>query len=972
MRRHTNPSFLETVVDQLYQKHGHHLQELTLIFPNKRTGSVFEQCLAARGQPVQSPQILTLAALVEERSGLRIAPTLPLVFELYQTFRTLQPYQESFERFYAWGAILLQDFDVLDKYLLGQAGQLFTNLLEQKELEHTYEHLTDAQKAAIRSFWRSFDQRLSKHQHDFLRLWKLLPQVYERFRERLLTQGIGYEGLCYSSVCDDLDRGSLILNYRRLALVGFNALHTAAEKLFAWLQAQVPTDFYWDVDAYYMEDERQEAGYYLRAHQHKPYFQQSFIKPFPARIQQATSRITLWGVATAVGQAQVASTQLQALMEEQGTQFSAGKTAIVLANEALYLPVLHALPNGVQPVHSTLGYPLHHTHSYQLLKSSLDLQAAKSQAGCPPGYLPTPAVITILGHPHVKYCNEALAQQTIHDLQKKSAVYAKQTDLVAASSLYQALFSPLAPTDDLIAYLLAVLAQLTPYFQGQIVPVPAIEKEAWQQLDQQLSQLQQTVSPLPPSSLQDFIQLLQQLVLPIQLSPGQASGNGLQILRVWETGSLDFDNVFILGMNEGIFPASPAQPSFIPYNLRRGYGLPTADTFQAALDAYYFYRLLQRSQHVCITYSTNPLTGNAGEMSRYLWQLLYEAKLPIERHWVAPTIQVNTASPIVIKKDAQILQALDKFMVKPGQETHRLSPAALNTYLTCRLRFYFQYIAQLREAPQLPKAMDAMHFGSLFHQVIEALYTPLVQEKLHRPIQPKDLAALIPQVATVVQTTWEHTLHQGQRAWVAAQGQHAIAQATMTRLIQQLLVLDQAYAPFELLGLEVGRYDTALNINFALDAGRHVGLGGIIDRVDQKAGVVRVLDYKTGMDDRRIESIAALFDRHTPQRNPAAFQTLFYAWLFKQRPLGSGHKIVPGIISTRLSFEKNFDTHFLLKQAGTQDYVPIKDIDPYQSTFETGLRSALEELLSPEVPFTQTEDLTQCTTCPYKGICQRY
>ena len=966
------PSFLETVIDQLYQKHGRHLQELTVIFPNKRTCSAFEQCLAARTPPVQSPQILTLEALVEQLSGLRIAPTLSLVFELYQTFRALQPYQEPFERFYAWGAILLQDFDVLDKYLLGQAGQLFTNLLEQKELEQTYEHLTEVQKAAIRSFWQSFDQRLSKHQHDFLRLWKLLPQVYERFREQLRIQGMGYEGLCYTSVCDRLDQGSLILHHPSLALVGFNALHTAAEKLFAWLQAQVPTDFYWDVDAYYMEDERQEAGHYLRAHQHKPYFRQSFPKPFPARIQQATSKITLWAAATQVEQAHIASTQLQALMAAQGDQFSPSKTAIVLANESLYLPVLHALPSAVQPVRSTLGYPLHHTHSYQLLRSLLDLQVATSQAGCPPGHLPTPAVIDILGHPHIKYFDEALAQQTRHDLQQRNAFYTKCAKLSAASSLYKALFNPLAGASDPTKYLLAVLSQLAPYFQSQVAPVPAIEKEAWQQLSQQLSQLQQTMQPLAKSSLQDFIQLLHQIVLPIQLSPSKAASSGLHILRVWETGGLDFDNVFILGMNESIFPASPAQPSFIPYNLRKGYGLPTADTFQAALDAYYFYRLLQRAQHVCITYSTSTLAGKTGEMSRYLWQLLYEAKLPIKRQWTAPTIQVQTASPIIIKKDAQILQALDKFVAKPGQEVHRLAPAAINTYLACRLRFYFQYIAQLREAPQLPKDIDAVRFGSLLHQVMETLYTPLVQDNLHRPIQPSDLAALAPEVAKVVQATWARILHQGQRAWVATQGQHAIAQATMTKLVQQLLALDQAYAPFELLGLEIGRNDTSLHINFELSAGRYIGLKGIIDRADHKAGLVRVLDYKTGTDDRRITSIASLFEPHAPQRNQAAFQTLFYAWLFRQGRSFAGHTVVPGTISTRLSFEKKFDTHFLLKQADTPGHLPIKDIAPYQRAFEEGLRTVLQELLAPETPFTQTEDLAQCTTCPYKGICQRY
>ena len=825
MPYNNTPSFLAAVADQLYKKHGRHLQELTLVFPNKRTGQAFEQCLAARiTKPIWSPQVLTLASLVEQLSRLRIAPTLPLVFELYQTLQALQPHQESFERFYVWGAILLEDFDGLDKYLI-RADQLFANLLEQKELAGTYEYLTEAQKTAIRSFWKSFDQQLSKHQHDFLQLWKLLPQVYEQFRRRLLSQGIGYEGLCYRAVCNNLAQGQLTLNHRRLALVGFNALHTAEEKLFAWLQAQVPTDFYWDVDAYYMEDERQEAGYYLRAHQRKPYFQQSFPKPFPARIQQAAKRIKLLAVATEVGQAQVISTQLQALMEEQGPQFKPSKTAIVLANEALFLPMLHALPNDVQPVSTTLGYPLHHTHIYQLLKSLLDLQVATSQAACPPGYLPTPAVITILSHPHIKHCNEALAQQTSHDLQKKSTVYAKQTDLVASSSLYEALFRPLGLADDLIQYLLDVLTQLASYFQEQAAPVLPTEKEAWQALYQQLSKLQQTVQPLTKSSLQDFMQLLQQLVTPMQLSLDEGSLESLQILRVWETSNLDFDHVFILGMNEGVFPASPAQHSFIPYNLRKGYGLPTADTFQASLDAYYFYRLLQRSQNVYITYSTNTLAGKPGEMSRYLWQLLYEADLPIERHWVAPTIQVSTASPIIIEKDAQILQALDKFVVKPGQETHRLTPAALNTYLACRLRFYFRYIAQLREAPQLPGDTDAIRFGSLFHQVMETLYAPLMQEQLHRPVQPTDIAALIPQVAEVVQAAWAHTLHQGQ---------HAIAQETMTKLVQRILVLDQAYAPFELLGLEIGRNDESLRIDFELGAGRHVGLRGIIDRVEDR------------------------------------------------------------------------------------------------------------------------------------------
>lgn len=958
-------SFLAEVADQLYAQHGHYMGELTIAFPNKRTGQVFKQCLAAQvTKPIWSPQILTIEALVEQLSHLSIAPTFTLVFELYQTFQALQPNQEPFERFYVWGAMLLQDFDVLDKYLI-KADQLFANLSKQKELALSYEYLTKAQKAAIRSFWKSFDQRLSTHQRDFLQLWQLLPQVYKQLRERLLAQRIGYEGLCYRIVCDTLEQGMLVLKHQRLALVGFNALHTAKEKLFAWLKTQIPTDFYWDIDAYYMEDERQEAGYHLRAHQHKPYFQQSFVRPFPKRIQDPSKKIKLFAVATEVGQAQVIGAQLQALIEEQGAQFKPSLTAIVLANEALLLPILHALPASIQQVSTTLGYPLRNTAIYRLLECLLALQGATKQAACPPDYLPTQAVITILSHPHVRHCDEALAQQTISHLQESSPIYTKQVSLVALSSLYKTLFKSHCPEEDIIQYLLDSLALLAPYLKA--APVLATEKEAWYQLHQQLSKLQQVLVQLPAKeALQDFIQLFRQLVTPMQLSLNRESLEAIQVLPMWETSNLDFDNVFILGMNEGTFPTSTAQDSFIPYNLRKGYGLPTADTFQASLDAYYFYRLLQHSQNIYITYNTN---GNQGEMSRYLWQLLYEADLSIERHFVAPTIQVHTASPIIIEKDELVLQALDKFIIKPGKESHRLTPSALNTYLDCSLKFYFRYIANLREAPQLQEGIHAMLFGSLLHKVIETLYTPLVQQKPHQFIQQEDIAALKLQVVQVVQATFTHTLHQGKQEFTALQGQHAIAQETITKLVQKILEIDKAYAPFELIGLEVGRTEL-LGMDFELDPDSIIGLRGTIDRIDRKEGTIRVLDYKTGIDEKKIEHLASLFDRRTHNRNKAAFQTLYYAWLFKQHQDAAAHKILPGIINTRSIFKPKFNPRFSVKQAGKYTY--IEDITPYQAAFEAGLRSVLDELLAPAIPFMQTENVTQCTACPYRGICQRY
>ncbi|MEM7055718.1 MAG: PD-(D/E)XK nuclease family protein, partial [Bacteroidota bacterium] len=560
----------------------------------------------------------------------------------------------------------------------------------------------------------------------------------------------------------------------------------------------------------------------------------------------------------------------------------------------------------------------------------------------------------------------ALAQQTISHLQKSSPIYTKQVSLVALSSLYKTLFKSHCLEEDIIQYLLDSLALLAPHLFQKVAPVLSTEKEAWYQLHQQLSKLQQVLVQLPAKeALQDFIQLFRQLATPIQLSLNRESLEAIQVLPMWETSNLDFDNVFILGMNEGTFPTSTTQGSFIPYNLRKGYGLPTADTFQASLGAYYFYRLLQRSQNIYITYSTN---GNQGEMSRYLWQLLYEADLSIERRFVAPTIQVHTASPIIIKKDELVLQALDKFIIKPGEEPHRLTPSALNTYLDCSLKFYFRYIANLLEAPQIQEGINAMLFGSLLHKVIETLYTPLVQQKPHQFIQQEDIAALNLQVVQAVQATFARTLHQGKQELIALQGQHAIAQEIITKLVQKILEVDKAYAPFELIGLEVGRTEL-LGMDFELDHDRIIGLRGTIDRIDRKEGTIRVLDYKTSIDEKKIEHIASLFDRHTHNRSKAAFQTLYYAWLFKYQG-ASSHKILPGIINTRSIFKSKFDPRFSVKKAGKYTY--IEDITPYQAAFEAGLRSVLDELLAPATPFMQTENVAQCTVCPYRGICQRY
>jgi hypothetical protein len=921
---------------------------------------------------------------MQQLSPLRQAQPLLLTHILYQTLQALQPQEEPFEQFYFWGNQLLQDLDIIDKYLVN-ATHLFTDLSQQKALSLSYDYLTEAQRTAIQSFWKNFEQRLSTHQQGFLRLWKLLPQVYQHFKQRLQTQGIGYQGLCYTAAYDALVQGTATVQYDQLVFAGFNALTPIEEKILAWYQENRAAEFHWDVDAYYMEDTRQEAGHYLRAHQQKLYFQASFAQPFPKRIAAGTQEINLTAVASEVGQAQVIGAQLQALMEAQGADFVPRKTAIVVANEALFLPVLHALPLDTTQVSTHLDYPLKNTAIYRLLEHILALQVSNTQEKCPPGYWITNHVLAVLNHPHVMGYNTDLVQATINRIQKTKRSYVAQDALAQENPLYATIFKVLKPQDHLLPYLIAVLRCIEVYAQEAALSLRPLEKMALQKLLQQLGKLQEVLMP-PPTKHEALRHLLRQLVQSVRLPLGRQSLNGIQILDVLATHNLDFDHVFIVGMNEGHFPAQAGPASFIPHNLRKGYGLPTADKHQAALYAYHFYRLLQRAQKVYITYSTQTSSGGQGEMSRYVWQLLYESKLRLKKNVIAQPISLATTQPISIPKKGRVLQQVRKFILQPDGTVQHLTPSALNTYLDCSLRFYFQYLAQLKAPAPPQQATHALVFGNLLHVVMERLYTPIMNKKQGQPLQPQDLAAMQKKVARVVKDAFVSTFHPEQHDLVALQGDNAIAQAVMTKLVSNILVLDQAYAPFILIGLEMGR-QTPLYLDFELSPAMSVRLRGIIDRVDWKAGVFRVLDYKTGLDEKKIQRVSTLFDQVATRRNKAAFQTLFYAWLFQQQgqphvaaPLAPGHqasssegvKSMPGLLNTRQIFDDNFDPRFFLQQPGSRTYIPIDDIKNHQEAWEQGLRQTLLELLDPAVSFTQTDDETRCVSCPYKSICQRY
>jgi ATP-dependent helicase/DNAse subunit B len=461
------------------------------------------------------------------------------------------------------------------------------------------------------------------------------------------------------------------------------------------------------------------------------------------------------------------------------------------------------------------------------------------------------------------------------------------------------------------------------------------------------------------ASMKFFLKIFRQLVQMQKIPFSGEPLKGLQIMGVLETRNLDYKNVFILSLNEGAFPSSSGKASYIPANIRKGYGLPTAE-HQDSIYAYLFYRVMQRAENIFLFYNSETDVLGQGEMSRYLQQLIYESGKPIQRRVLHNPIQPEAIRPISISKDASVIEAL----VRLSEGTPKfkgISPSALNTYIECRLQFYLRHVAKIREADEVEEDLDARVLGNFLHQVMELFYKRAAEIKKTKVIEAVDLDGAEEQVAKLIDEVFIEAYKLEPGKPVVYEGQRLVVYEIVKRFAQRIIEIDKAYTPFVMEALEQGglSYDIRLN-----NTPVHVTLGGKIDRVDRKENVVRVIDYKTGRDKLDFDNIPSLFSREE-KRNKAAFQTMLYALLYKANHKSNGFKIVPGLINRMNLFDRNFQ--FGLKVG--KDL--IDNVDQLIPEFEQHLRILLEELFDPNVPFDQTTDVDTCKFCAYQNICYR-
>ena len=954
--------FLYQVASLFYEKWGAEVSRLAFVFPNRRTGLFFQKYLSEVADiPLFSPTILTINDLFIQLSGKQSADRISMLFTLYDIYIRQSGSTETFDEFLYWGEMLLNDFDDIDKYM-ANARMLFSNVTDLREIENDFDFLSDEQIAAIRSFWSSFYPRGdTPNQQQFLAVWQVLYDLYEEFRATLGAEGKGYEGMIFREVVESMERGeSPDLPYEQIVFVGLNALSVSEERFLAQLQKRKIADFYWDYVSDKVTDPDNKASYFVSRNR----------KSFPSSMklppeEKVKTEIEVIGIPSGIGQAKHVYTLLSDWCKEaEMSSEEALRTAVILPDEHLLIPVLNAIPEQIRRINVTMGYPLAGTPVASLIEYILALQKNVRYIDRNPLFY-FRDVLPVLNHRYILSTSPEIISSLVKEITENNKIYISHTEL-GKTPLLEILFTPVTGVEAFSDYLIKVLEELNKVMS-------ALSDEEEEDVPQRTNDLEQefifhyftTVNRMKEvmkdarieMKIDTFFRLLKRVTDTITIPFHGEPLSGLQIMGVLETRALDFDRLIILSMNEGIFPQRKAANSFIPYNLRRGFGLPTYE-HQDSVWAYHFYRLIERASHVSLLYDTRSNGLQTGEVSRFVHQLHYHYEVPMRDKLVVYNVSSSKTPPLAVPKREDIMRRLDAYR-KGGSKA--ISASAINTYLDCPLKFYFSVVEGIREEEEVSETIESDVFGSILHKVMEELYKPfqgkMVTVDLLKAIR-KDTALLTGAIARAFASEFFKT-----EVVRSLTGQNYLIGEMIRKYVEKILERDGKLTPFVYIESE-----RKINGLISLSDHSEIRLKGFIDRVDEVRDAIRIIDYKSGSGTTTFSSIESLFNKEEKDRAKAVMQVFMYCWMYAHFTENKGKTIQPGIYYVRSLFSDPFDPSVYHRiERGKSE--KVEDFSGYAQAFEEGLRGCLDEIFNPEIPFTQTPTGKACSYCPFKGIC---
>lgn len=948
--------FLKIVAQQLHDQYKDKMHQLAVVFPNRRQSVYFSYYLQqVAAPPCFMPQLLTIEELVASSATLPMADNLTQGFALYEAFAAVsRDYGDSnippFDVFFSIGETLLKDFREIDSYLV-DIESICKVLYDIEAIDKAFDQLSDEQREFLREFWRGATSK-GAIQEKFLKLWERLPAIHQRFLQLLEVQQLTTMGQAYRALANGQPANpNFCQQWMHVAFVGFNAFNKAEETFIKKWNDEGYASLWFDADSWYVQQPQQEAGFFLRRNFNFVGLRNEL--DLRNDISTRTDSIDVIATEGQHAQAKQITPWWQTTQSEEPLQ-----AAILLADETLLLPVLQSLPPSLDKVNITMGYPLQQSPVYAIIRLFFevqhDLQKHRFQS------VHHSLVSKWLLHPFCNWPLEAI-EDLQQQMQKENLVQVPVPLLTVHCETASLLFSRMMADMEVFQRLRRILERA--------LEIPAIKSDSLMQglcvaAWKTLQQLQPLFAVLKPPPELDFIGslLLKQIgsiSVPFEGEPLE----GVQIMGLLESRGLDFDHLIILGANEGSLPRIKPPDSFLPDNVRRAFGLPVPE-HQDAIFAYVFYRLLHRSQSIRLVYNALVTDNSTGEVSRFVKQLEFETKIPIRYTQTSLAVSPKAWPSISINKSKEVMNRLYVYFKPDAPQT--ISPSAINTYLNCRLQFFFRYIARIEAPEELEEGVEANAVGSVVHKLLELLYDEWMKQNGNQ-ISAEAIAWMQKEKEMWVEQAFRMAWRRKEiKGTFQFSGELHIVRAIVLEFVDKLLQLDAAYAPFILQQTEI-----KLSQPFGLQIEgkpQRVLLSGYVDRIDEKDGLYRMADYKTGGDNPVFESLDALFERDGKKHNKAALQTLIYSWMFhKQFPQHA--RFEPALLAVR-HLQKN-EGQVQLQCKEDKANVTAENIETVLINLEPRLRQLLEELFDPSIPFDQTAVAGNCQYCDFAGICRR-
>ena len=991
--------FLKSVAEDIYRRFGGKLDSVAVVFPNKRAGLFFNEYLleCSGNTPIWSPRYMTISELFQQNSELVVGDSILLVSKLYKEYirpkradESQEEYEKSIEdidSFYYWGEMMIRDFDDIDKNL-ADAGRLFANIKDLKEMGTGKDTLTDEQKESIERFFKNFNPDAgSDVKSSFQNLWERMYTIYSNFKESLRKINVAYEGMLYRDVIERDEE--LLLKHEKYVFVGFNALNGAETALFRRIKESGKALFYWDYDKHYTEPAGHEAGHFMRKN----------LKLFPNALHnedfnylsQSKKNITVVSAGTDSIGARYVSSWLDSNLTANNVE-----TAIVLCDETLLDPVLHTIPgeaNGhtLNSMNVTMGYPIQNTPIFSLVKQLVELQtrgwSEKHSA------FNLNHVCKLLKHPYVIQGSDAARE--LYTYLVKNNVFYPTAEQLCKDSFLEMLFTHSAENSQWIERISGIIYTVAENRSKVAEEKDEIYDKLFSEAIMKVHSQAQRLNALHsagelnmklPTLGRLFMRMLSSLSVPFHGEPVV----GLQLMGLLETRNLDFRNIILLSVNEGALPRVSSENSFVPYNLRKAFGL-TLSEHRDSIYAYNFYRLLQRAENVTLVYNSSTDGKYRGECSRYILQLLgsnlYDIKkITLSARQENKEIVIND----VAKTPEMIKRLRERFDTGYSSQAMDISPSAINRYIRCGLDFFYYYVLGLKPLEEVSTELEATDIGTIFHSSAEMMYDKIVSNWSniitgnlleHYVNNPKLLYEFIDAAFK------KEFFKKGKLEY---NGEQYIKRGVLNNYLLRLAKIDADYADFLYIGSEKSiRIAHPLKCN-GFDA--QLRIGGKIDRIDVKGDTVNIVDYKTGSADKK-ESIS-LDDIFGNNADSAGYrlQAFLYAIaldellnkstdMILERDLAwvndvvksGAQKVAPSLLYMKKSKDKK--TKQPIDNISREDCIikldkeAVTDIKSLKEEFIAKLDDVLYEIFDIDTPFSFAQNEKSCEYCKYKGIC---